>query len=444
MKKKLLGIASLWLAIIPVMANPRIVYEEFSTGDALLDSLIIHFNKETNKQKQAGIGNLRFSTIVIGTSECTQNSRISRLIRDVLPFDYHKKEHQFEALIQGSYQHPCDLLMSPVALYGTHKQKTRKAIRGIKQAFMPLEDMILINDKGSNKTYVAPFSDDGLKQYNFWFNEDEMNDSSPWAVIHFSPKRKNHTLIEGDAWIDRNKLIISKINFTGLVDFGQIADTIYYDKDKGAPVIDKTNLRIDYQYGKTRGTNQFQCYYHFDQFKSLEQLRQEPPNYDLTDVYKELIPHFRDTPEATYEDEISAINHITKNDSTDDRRKRFIEAMELLPKRLVGRSTFNAFGSEFRVNGPLNPASIGYDTHNGLTLRERVRFIREWGEGKELRVNPELGYSFGYHQVRYRLDVNCRLVPAKRVSFTFSARNKASGFSSKFKQAVDKYLKELK
>lgn len=453
MLKKLLFIGG-WLALsASLMAEQRVSTTQFSSGDSYLDSLIIQLNRIENRYAEQGIGKLRLEAIVQGSSTCTQNSWMSHIISDILPFDWKLRTYTFDALCQGSYQYPCDLQITPVSIFAKSR-RSKKALREINQVILPFDGMKLMNDEGSNKTYISPFSNDGISQYYFYFNESIIPDDTTITIIHFAPKRKHHSLTEGDAWVDKNKNIVTKITFEGLIDFGQVNDTIYY-REEGAPFIDRSTITINYNYGKTKGTNRFDCLYNITQFESLTQLKSQPRSFDLTDIYKEYTPQIMELPEAVYttkeSDTIatdsSRISQIdttgtTANSTTSETRKAYREKFQEVSKRLVGRSYFDVFGSELRVNGPLNPSSIGYDKHNGLTLRQRLRYSKRWSDGRLLQISPEIGYSFGYHQLRYRLNFNWQAFPSKRANLEFSMKNKASGFSSKFKEIVDNAISE--
>jgi len=432
----------LLLVILSSMAAHRTAADLFSTGDPRLDSLVIQLNRKENLFRKMGVGKFRFDVVVAGTSICTKNNWASHLMSDILPFDWRKQPREFEALINGSYQYPNDLLVTPVSVF-SNSRRSRKAIRELNEVIMPLDGMKLMNDRGSDKSFVPPFSNDGLKQYYFYFNESILPDDSLQVVIHFTPKRKNHTLMEGDVWIDTCRIAIMQLSFAGLVDFGMLSDTIYYHK-QGAPFIDRSAINIDYKYGKTQGTNHYDCLYRITQFQDLESLKQSPRNYNLSEVYRQYPTRYIDMPEAT--PNTNEIAKLTQEvaDTVQHRERPFIHALERLPRQLVGRTTYNVLGTQVRINGPLSPASIGYDKHNGIVLRERIRLVKEWNDDSRLEIRPEIGYSFGYHQFRYRLETKWTFNASKRSAFTFSAGNKASGFSSKFKEEVDKLLKDNK
>jgi len=443
MRKHLLCIGLLLATTLPLAAERRSPAQQFSSGNSELDSIIVDLNQTERKYKELGIGKLRFNAVVQGTSTCTQSNKLTKLISDILPFHWRKQTYEFEALLQCCYQYPCNVLINPVSVY-SNSRHSRRAIREIKPVIMALDDKLLMNDTGSDKAFVSPFSNDGLTQYAFSFNEEDSLPNSQLVSIHFAPKRKNHTLIEGNAWVDRRERTISRIDFKGLIDFGQVDDTLYFSK-RGAPFIERSALSINYRYGKTRGVNTFDCLYDIEQFEHEAALKQQPRKLDLTDVYRSFDTHYFEMPEAVWNDSASATEGYDSNSLFNDsiggyQIQRYRDLFKQLPQRLVGRSYFDAFGTEVRVNGPLNPASLGYDKHNGITFRERIRLMHTWHDGKRLLVTPELGYSFGYHQLRYRLAADWRFAPAHRASLSFSMQNKASGFSSKFKEVVDQTI----
>lgn len=443
--KPILLILAMWLAVIPSMAERRMPQEQINTGEAILDTLLLRLNRADRKMRDEGIGRFRFEALIQGTSQCTQNNRISKLMSDILPFDWRKRPIEFEALCQASYQYPCDLQVLPVSVF-SNSRRSRKALREVNQVFMPLTELTLMNDNGSDKSYVPPFSDDGLMQYNFYINAELQPVDSQMIVIHFVPRRKHHNLIEGNAWVEQSTAHIKSMDFMGLVDFGHLTDTLFFAQRAHIPILERSSMTLDYRYGHTLGSNHFECLYNPIQFTSKRELRQETPSYDLTDVYRtfsaqylempEVEPETWDTAEADTLTQASIPKEVPHN-------RRWREAVERLPKQLLGRSYVNMFGSEVRINGPLNPASLGYDKRNGITLRERLRFTHTWDNHQILQIHPEIGYSFGYHQLRYRLTTQWTFNPARRGSLQLRAMNKASGFSSKFKESVDDRIQQL-
>jgi hypothetical protein len=250
---------------------------------------------------------------------------------------------------------------------------------------------------------------------------------------------------------------------------------------EGHNVPAESHIVIDYNYAGNTGRNTYDCVYAFQILTTQAQLaaaRQTARQsglgdpYDLTGVYDRVVPEI----EADWD----SLRPIPLSDSEMERfmtdtatlrlptllpgrmadtlyGSRTISVQSLrtllsnprarslyqnLPERLMSSSNINAFGTDLKVSGPLDPASLTYDKLNGVCFRERLRWSRRFDNGQNLLLRPELGYSFGFGELRYKLTAEWIYIPAHRGGLQLTMRNRNSGFSSRFISLVNNTISD--
>lgn len=423
------------LGIADVMAQRLSPFERLKTGDEALDSLLIQINRNIFAREEKGIARLEMYAEVNGHSYNTKLGPWASILYELYPFDGRKgKETYFDAFCQISYQDPCELLIAPLSLRTNNRRRGRKALSEAASVLLPTYAITHMKDRGSNKSYTMPFTNSGLLTYHYTTGDTLQIGNRQFLTIHFSPKKPHHTLVEGKALFDLQQLMPEKMWFSGRTDFGVLHDTLVFGIQNGHPTLSESHVGIDYKYAKSEGHNHFDCRYICRQMLMSDEFDDHNSQLDLSDIY---------TPEETqylYTD--TAHNSYADQFSTNERRSHTL--FKKLPQRLVGSSDVNAFGTDLRIYGPLNPATLGYDKRNGITLRERLRFSHLWDNGKSLLFRPEVGIAFRNKEFRYRADVQYIYAPQKRAGLRLQARNYTNGFSSKFKDAVNNRMSEYK
>ena len=411
-------------------AKKKSPFDDLKTNNAQLDSLLVQLNLQTEWLLGQGIGKMDVYIDVKGYSYSEKQRWWTSLVRDALPFDHRPNDTTFlEATCKASYQTPCDLLISPVVIKSDHNRRSRKVLESLDRKFFPFYALHIMKDKGDDKEYVHPFSNDGIRKYNFESTDTTLTCYDTLVTIHFWPKREHHDLLTGEAVVRLKGLSITELRTKGRVDFGIATDTLYYEEKEGVSRLKKNILHIDYKYGKMRGHNRFVLNY--DVRQMLPRLAFDPrlEKLDLSEIYKgEPCNFFKTTPSSQ------------PKDST-KRRKRFIQQ---LPQHMINSTRIDAYGSDLRIYGPLNPASVGYDKLNGITLRERMRFSHLYKNGHSTRIMPEFGYAFKLKEFRYNVSTEWTYCPHHRGTLLFRARNGSNGFSSRFKDDVNRTIQRYR
>lgn len=418
------------------MARRLSPYERLNTGNHQLDSILIAINKKVYGYEESGIARLEMYAEVKGRSYNTKLSPWAPILYDLYPFDGRKgRQTDFEAFCQISYQTPCELLIAPLSVQTTNRRRGRRALNEAASALLPNYALTRMRARGSDKSFTLPFTTSGLLTYQYATGDTIREGRRQYLTIHFTPKKAHHTLVDGTALFDMQTLAPYKVWFSGHTDFGVLHDTLVFTMQNQHPMLSESHASINYRYGRSEGRNQFDARYFCRQLLTNDEFDERHASLNLTDIYTPEDPDY--TPIDT-----ARTTATPKAAPTAAQRRRHMFLR--LPERLVGSSDVNAFGTDLRIYGPLNPATFGYDKRNGVTLRERLRFSYRWNDGKSLIFRPEAGIAFHNREFRYRADLQFEYCPRRRAGIRLQARNLTNGFSSKFKEAVDDRLQEHK
>ena len=435
------------LVATSLMADRRLPAERIDTGSPAFDSLLLLLNQRVNDFTDDNFGKLDIVTYVQGVSTNQKTSRMVHFLQDFIPYETREgRITAVEGLCKVSYQFPCDLQIYPIA-YEPSGRRARKVLREVNQALLPIYTLRRMKDKSSDKSYVIPFSDDGLLQYNYTLTDTLLpTPDSTLYVIHFAPKRKHHTLLEGDVIIDmQDEMYPTELRFDGRIDFGHISDTLQFGWQDGQRVVTRNRIGLRYHYGPSRGTNNFDCVFDYRQIVPFSQFDLQSEPLDLTNVYQDELTrslNFDTIRVIPLPDVIdSLLTPVSSSPQPTTRRQQFYRQ---LPKYLLGTQNVNAFGSSMRFYGPLHPATVGYDKRNGITLRQRLRFNRQLSHDQSFFNQTEAGFSFGRKEFRYKVDNQWIYAPHRRAGLRLLFQNSPSGFSSKFKESVDNRLEQQK
>lgn len=421
------------------MSMARDVIDQINTGNPSLDSLLIAINRSVNYQQDSVVDRLSARVYVKGTSQNLQIGKTGKYLTNILPFEAHKgRTTAFESVYHISYQNPCQLQFTPVALRTNYK----RGAKFLRESFQVLLPVYSFKESDENKSYVLPFTDEGLDKYDFDQKIDTIaSGDSTLYVIYFSPKHEHHSLGTGYIKVG-DDFVVRAMMFSGRVDFGKVDSYMTFELDKQTNTITprQSHASISYVYGGNKGVNEFDTYLEVEDlsFRSRKRSRTKD-NLDLTDVLskkfdKENLNEVRPIPLSPEEDSLltNVVPMRTK------RRSLF----QRLPEMLVGSNNFNAFGTDMKIYGPLDPASFSYDKINGFSFRQRLRFSHMSDIGRSIGTQIDVGYSFGMKELRYNTSFEYIYNPRKRGGIKLTAAKRGSGFSSKFKDKVNEVLSD--
>jgi hypothetical protein len=454
-------------------------------------------NQRVHNEEEQGIGRLELDVYVKAWSHATRRKRLCRYIPNLLPFEASEtKEAASEALCLVSFQAPCNLQITPVA----HRYNSRKGRKLLRKVYPVLLPTYAIAQRKNDRYYVFPFTDDGLIEYNYSLRTDSDSLSGrPIYTIDFAPRRPHRVLMDGSITIDPMGHRPLCLRARGRIDFGTFDMELHFTPYGNVSVPARSHINIDYNYAGNHGRNTYDCLYTFHLLQSRAHLSVARhaarslhiDHYDLTGVYDRVVPEYeadwdslRPIPLTEAEsdrfelhplpgdsllsiDSLAACDTLAISDSlsllavstilpTQDAdtlhtvsvqslrtllsSSRARSLYQALPERLMSSSNINAFGTDLKVSGPLDPASLSYDKLNGVSFRERLRWSHHFNNGQSLILRPDIGYSFGFMEFRYNLTAEWIYWPERRCGLQLTARNRNSGFSSRFISLVNDAL----
>ena len=420
------AISMIWIAMLTVselMAEP-------------LDSLLMQMNRRVEWYNSEGVGKLDLVANVQAQSYSEGHRWWTPLARDILPFDSRQGDTTvLSATIEAAYQTPCDLLLTPTSLYSTNSRRVSRRVLGeLYQVFLPIYSLRLMRDKGDDKNYILPFTNDGMRQYVYEATDTLLTGQDTIVTIAFRPRKDHHELLTGEADVRLSDYALQEIRAKGRIDFGQVTDTLRFGLNDNFHMLQSCSTALDYRYGRMRGHNHYNYTLHVRTVLPRKAFDSRLEPLDLSEVYAPAPDPVRTAPADS-----ATPSKITTDTIT--HRKRFLQK---LPQRMVSASDIEAFGSDVRIYGPLNPAFVGYDKINGVTLRERLRFSRLFGNGQSLRSIDEVGYACRLREFRYRLDNEWTYYPERRGTLTLRLQNGSNGFSSRFRHDVNKTIRHYR
>ncbi|MBQ7237224.1 MAG: hypothetical protein IJS20_00370 [Bacteroidales bacterium] len=416
--------------LLPAQARKRTPADWVDTGDAQLDSIILQLNRKSEWLINQGIGKLDIYTNIQGYSHSENKRWWTPLLRDILPFDSRTNDTTFfSATCKTGYQTPCELLISPLSITSDNRRRTRRILQQLYPILYPTYAIRIMRDKGDDKDYILPFSNDGLRQYQFVATDTTIQERDTLLTIHFWPRKTHHDLLEGDAIVHTRLAIPLELHVNCKIDFGEATDTIRFEVVDDMSRIKSCTVDFYYKFGKMRGHNHYD--YSLDIKQLLPKVAFDPKleNLNLTEIYQSRMDQFTNTARPK-SDTLSA--------PAPPRRRSFFQK---LPQFMVSTTDIDAFGTDVRIYGPLNPASFGYDKINGITLRSRLRFSHQFNNDQSIRILPEVGYACRLQEFRYKFITEWNYCPTRRGTLLLRLQNGANGFSSRFKDDVNRTIK---
>lgn len=406
-----------------------------NAGSAKLDTMLIHFNRKMKETEKRGIAKLAMEVYIKGNSHATRRGTLCKLIPNLLPFESGTGETFFEALCQISYQTPCNQQITPIAF----RSNSRKGVKLLREIYPVLFPFYTISLRKDERYYVFPFTDDGLDEYEYSLQDTLNIDGKRYYRIGFRPRVKHHFLLEGNITVDPENGQTYSLNCSGRIDFGKFRMEMIFSNYGKHSVPIRSLIVVDYNYAGCSGTNTYECLYSYKQFLDKVEFNEKSQSLNLTDVYK------NDPLQKVNWDSIRPLPLSPKEEKeletpTINKNKQGRSLYQAIPERLMSSSNINAFGTDLKISGPLDPAAIGYDKFNGVSIREKLRWSYLFNNGQSIIVRPQIGYNFGIKEIRYKLTAEWIFYPERRCGLQLYAANRNSGFSSKFIDVVNNAL----
>lgn len=414
-----------------------------SASNTEVDSLVAYYTRIMKRERPYDVGQLKARCYVNGVSTRLEDGFVGKHFYKWLPFQAKTDDQTaYEADYSLFYSYPGNLKVSRNSLSTNNRSVASSALQVLERIILPVFPLRREDQPTSVKAYVMPFSSDGIVKYRYSVSGD---DSMGIDSIFFVPKIKHQTLVSGYVIHDREANVISKLHFEGQVILGNITADIVFERD----FITKWFLpmtfdaTIEYKIGGTKGQNTFHCLYRWDDTESMSTIRSF--RYRNTDVSSLYLNSSSDTLPYRPEARPAVVDSIiqTGNDSKSKHSSKHGWGVRLIELLSDGQRLANE-NDEAKIYGPLNPASFGIGGIDGLWFRLRGRWTHRFRNHKELRIKPQLGYSFKRKELKFRLSADFVYNVLHPGGITVSAERGNSGFSSFFIDQVNEALKSKK
>ena len=429
----------LWTTAIVATHAARPLKAERDTVVTPVDAFVKEVHNHFASITERDIGRLAMEVYFKGNTETTHSGRATRFIPALLPYEPSARPIVFEALCRINYQTPSLLRISPQIM----RSSGRRGQKYLKEIYPLLVAVLNVERSRDDRKYIVPFSADGITHYRYEKVDTLSIGGSTFYRIHFEPRKgDHHNLITGETTIDAENYNITTLTCSGLLDFAKFRIDMDLRPHENLSIPSWAHVEIEYQYGKSRGINRYDCTYALDTVCLHDIASEKNQPLDLT-------PYYKEDPLMTYDwDSIRSIpltpeeeRQLSRPSINTARRRKSL--YQTVPERLVSGSNVNAFGTDLKISGPLDPASFGYDKFNGISFSEKLRWSHLYRNGQSVLLRPVIGYNFGIQEIRYQLSGEWIYYPEKRCGLRLSTRNRNSGFSSKFVNAVNNALDSL-
>ncbi len=433
----------------------KVVARYNPSGDPALDNLVLRINIKYNQLQNEPIGRLYIDAYHTGVSECDRQTLVGRLLRNVLPFQTTKKRgYALEALSQVRYQWPGDVQYNTVALRANRNRHGKMMLKEAYECLLPIYDM---RRKGADtRSFVVPFTDEGLRQYYFAFISEDADtifakQNPNICRIAFWPTTKHHTLLEGEILVDTLNINILSLRWKGRIDFAKTEGQLDFATDSinhiSHPISSTT--QIHYNWLGAKATNRYISYFKFTDYTLLDSIDRWHQPLDLTSTYqveplKEAnFDTIRTVPISAYLDSILTPTTIKEEPKNKDKEESSVsEDLVTLVTGLVDGARIGDQDNSFRIYGPLDPTAFGYNKIDGITVRQRFRWDKNGKNGDQLKYRGYFGFAFNQKELRYNHDLDWDYNPSRRQRLSFEANCRGSGFSSKFIKTINEAIKE--
>lgn len=421
------------------------------SGDDQLDNLVLRINIKYNQLQDEPVGHLSIDAYHTGISHCERQTWMGRLLRNVLPFQTSKKrDYALEALSHVRYQWPGDVQYNTVSLRSNRKRHGKMMLKEAYECLLPIYDM---RRKGADtRSFVTPFSNEGLRQYYFAFVSDDndtvMAQNPNLCRVMFWPATRHHTLMEGEVLIDSVTTTILNFHWNGRIDFAKVEGQIDFaprsDGQIPYPISSSTN--IHYNWLGAKATNSYVNHFKYTDFSLLTSQERWHQSLDLTSTYqveplKEAdFDTIRVVPIDSYIDSL-----LTTKVSEEHKYSTAIpdnNDLITIATGLVDGTNIGDDDNKLRLYGPLDPAAFGYNKIDGFTIKEKFRWDRHFKDDSFLRFYGYVGFAFRQKELRYNFDLDWDYKPETRRKISFEASRRGSGFSSKFIKTINDAIKQ--
>ena len=372
-----------------------------------------------------------------GNSSVKKKNSLYRYAPDYLYLDKKGKNTFAEMILNLHFKQPDHFSHRIVAAKGA-----KVNITDIRERVIQLLNNNTYNPQIVDGQILLPWTKGATKYYRYEYiaQKDTLN-----RIIHqikVTPKVRSLHLVFGTFSVVDGLWIISDYHIRGKWEFARFEISTEFGLTGNTFIMPlKTDIFFKTELLGNVTESNYSVLFNYTSIerRPLEQVPQEPVNYDLSDYFQsssDSIPFVEDktfweenrkislTPEEKAH--LISLDSINTNSQKDPGTKRFN-----IPKGIISPSRFDYNNSKMSYSGLLNPSKLGYSKWDGLVYWQQFRLLKRYETGQEIRFDPNLGFLFQRKQVYFNTPVRWMFEPCKFGEIAFNFGNRNQTYSSK-------------
>ncbi|MDR2087292.1 MAG: DUF5686 family protein [Dysgonamonadaceae bacterium] len=305
-------------------------------------------------------------------------------------------------------------------------------VRDIQNRVMQFLNVNIYNPTLFNEQILLPGINDIYKYYRFEYIAATDTLGHRIHQIEIIPLMNSQKLISGYLHVIDNRWTIFSFDISGrleLTDFRIQTEFGIPDNDFLLP--QKTEVTFETNLLGNKVVNHYFSSFRYTSVSKRTGNDRQLSGYDLSDYFSignDTLPIVRDStfwnerrPVPLSEDEAALQNSVVQTKTS------FFDKSWNFYRELATPLHFNYRNTQFNYSGFLNPLKLSYSKNNGFTYRQKLRLIKQYGNGEELQFNPDAGYLFRTKEIYFSAPLQWIFQPRKfgEVYFNFGNRNQA-------------------
>lgn len=266
------------------------------------------------------------------------------------------------------------------------------------------------------------------------------------------PKFRGTQLVSGHMWVKDQAWTISELYIEGIYDvihfkvrmkMGDEVDLEYL------PV--RLDMNLVFKFGGNHLEGDYTAWLKYNEVKFYEGPNRRKSTkrhrHDMTEFYsltcdtaklitdKEKFKELRPIPLSAMEDSLYrsfAIRRDTiQNTPVKKKRNNRKEFWGEFGDMMVRSYNINLSNlGSVRCSPLINPVMLDYSHSRGFSYKQKFKYSRVVGDGRVLRITPQIGYNITHNEFYFKGDINWQYWPEKQASFEVSAGNNRRIYSS--------------
>jgi len=446
--------------IISIQAKAEETYYNHATGgnskkkpSVLLADSIMRLVIENAVNYQNLLTSSEAEIYIKGRTEILKRNYLIRFAHHLFPVNRRVKDMVFEMVCQTKFEPPNVFAHNFKAINGSSIPNKKK-----QQEILSFLNMNVYASTALDDEILMPVARNAFKYYDF--NLMDESDSTGLKIyrIRFLPKHLSQKLITGDLYIVDKTWSIDKIDLSGRYAFADFNLITKFGRGSNRfNLPESADLYLRYH---VLGNAVASSYHSKFNYKAIiwsldnHTKKRRRSSLDLTNYFQlssDTVPIILDT--AYWQEKrdipLTSEEKILYENVTDERLQpvdsidrddpfRYLKFTE----KLTNSVSFNYKSTRFRYSGFLNPFQLGYSKFNGITYRQRIRLNKNFDDGRQFRLRPEVGFVFKRKELYFKVVSDWEYLPRKRGVLSLVAGNGNQTYSHSMTTKINDFLKD--